>query len=968
MEVVTYPDTGDRLMERYHPGYEGRVQVGIEAELLRKPLSWKAWIGHPLSSTRRPQRGGDHLQFQLGLYRFGKKEYQRAAEAFLDLLMRFEDSPLRNRALYWLAESQYGSGQWEEAKKTHRILLRESPEPLLQSAVLVSLGWMSQRTGGLDDALGYYRRFLDEHPQSPAIPLVVFRLGEVLYSLKMFDSAAEQFQRLSLEFTAFTAQSRALFLRAESLRLSGAHERARERYREYLRRYPGGALAEAALYGMGWSSAGKGRFGDSADIFQKVVARYPEGSLADEAGILAGWSLLKAGTYDEALETFESHGEMYPHSPWEEQRSYFQAMSEYHAGRPGDAGKRFARLAVEAEDPSIRRRSRFMEGAAFAGSGNYAAAAKRLEPVEGGRGDEAEDREALLMAGWSAYRGGEQEKAESLLGRYLRRGPTGEEEAEGLYWLGMVQAAQGKDAQAALSFARSLALMPGGRGRDDAVFALAEAYYRLEKWGEAGRNYRVLLEGPQESPLRGAAMLSLADCLVKEGKGKEALKLLERSLDEYPASPRAVKARYLMGEVYLKGEEYERAQAEFARLIDESPSGEYADDARFHMAWIHYREGRFEEALQGFSELMRRHPRSDLAPMALLRVADARYRLRNYPEALAAYGRILLEHPDSSLAPTAEYGIGLTTLAQGSFDDYARVSLDFVKKYPAHSLAPAVLSQLGRQYLLRGRYGSAEKVLARLMTDYPGEVSAPETMIKAARADRTIESRREEETRLGGKLRVASSSLKAEYIFDLANLYLEEGDCRGALAEYRSILEQYPGHPVAPFALLDSAGCHAGEGRSLEAREAYRILTRDYGDSKLLPGILYRWGLLSLEAGEYEAAAGLFRRIGEGAGRPLEAGAAFGLGLTQQKRGMTDEALGSFLVSMRLDPGGLFSRRAALGAADAARHLGRRQEALRLYGLIIEEGAEAELVKLAREGVANMESGREAPAKEPVRP
>jgi TolA-binding protein len=354
--------------------------------------------------------------------------------------------------------------------------------------------------------------------------------------------------------------------------------------------------------------------------------------------------------------------------------------------------------------------------------------------------------------------------------------------------------------------------------------------------------------------------------------------------------------------------------------------------------------------------------------MALLRMANARYRLRNYAEALADYREILVQHPDSSVVPDAEYGIGLVTLAQGSFDDYARVSLEFVGKHPTHSLAPAVLSQLGRQYLLKGRYGAAETVIARVMTNYPGEASAPETMIKAARADRARESRRGEAMRLREELRDASSTLEPEYLFGLANLYLEEGDCQGALAEYRTILARFPGHPVAPFALLDSAGCHAGGGASLEAREAYRILTRDYGNSKLLPGILYRWGLVALADGDYEAAAGLFRRIMAGAGGPLEAGAAFQLGMTQQKRGMADEALGSFLGSMRLDPGGLFSRRAALGAADAARHLGRRREALRLYGLIIEEGADAGLVKKAREGVANLESEKESPAKEPGRP
>ena len=30
---------------------------GMAATLLRRPLSWRSWVGHPLSTTRRPQKG-----------------------------------------------------------------------------------------------------------------------------------------------------------------------------------------------------------------------------------------------------------------------------------------------------------------------------------------------------------------------------------------------------------------------------------------------------------------------------------------------------------------------------------------------------------------------------------------------------------------------------------------------------------------------------------------------------------------------------------------------------------------------------------------------------------------------------------------------------------------------------------------------------------------------------------------------
>jgi TolA-binding protein len=954
---------GEAALEQYSPRYEPGGQSGAEGRLAPGALPWKEWFVNPLSVTRRPKRGGDRSQFQVGLYRFGKKEYQRAAEAFLQLVVKFETSPLRSLALYWLGESQYGSGDWEAAEKTHRILLREEIDDELRSTVLISLGWISQRTGNLEDALEYYRSFLDAFPQAPPVPLVVYRMGEVFYRMKSFKQAAEQFRRVTREYEYFPERELSLFWWGESLRAAGFFSQSREIALEYLSLHPRGRLADYTFYGLGWSYLGEGKYDEAGRVFQQLIVRFPGTFLADEAFLLAGWSLHMDRNYDEAILVLESLADKYPGSPWIKRARFLSTMGNYFLGRHAEARREFEAISSESKSEGYLRGARFMTGMSLVGMNQFGEAAAYFDTLSREEERSVLGKVALLWAGWSAFQAGDYSLAAGMLERYLRLPLAREEMAEAMYWRGEVMTERGEHSEAALSFGRSLEMYPEGPRADDALFGIAEAYYRQGRWRTAAAKFRHLVDSHRDSFFRHEAELLLGESLVHDRRAKEALPVFLAYIDAYLSDGSAAidRALFLVGGIYLGREEFKKAQATYDRLLEKYPDSPLAGETRFQTARSYYLAGRWDDAIKVYAGIVNGNPVAEERARAYLGMADSFYRLRNFARAEETYRLVVEGGAGSDHVAAAEYGLALVALASGDSDEYKRLSLLFARRHPDNPEVPRLLHQVGRHLLRRKRYREAAEIYSRLVNDYPGGDSGPEILLAAALAERRSESRRKAMEEIRRELAAEPDSRhETEQRFELANLYLEVGSCAGALVEYRRIAGRHSRHPLAPYALLDSAACQIREGDPDAATESYRRLVADYPESELFHEALYHQGSLLLRSGQYREAEKVLRRISPGAGRELRARVAFTLGGILRQLGRKEEAFAEFTRSRNFSPQGRYAVRAAFRAAEIAREYGRREEAAVLYREVLREGGEEVIVELAREGLQTLDAGVES--------
>jgi TolA-binding protein len=86
--------------------------------------------------------------------------------------------------------------------------------------------------------------------------------------------------------------------------------------------------------------------------------------------------------------------------------------------------------------------------------------------------------------------------------------------------------------QAIVEYQRLITLNPGGEGNDEAQFAVARCYFKLEDFDQARAEYEVLLDRYPESGLRLAALLGIANAHYVAGRHAPAVKYYRQVMAE----------------------------------------------------------------------------------------------------------------------------------------------------------------------------------------------------------------------------------------------------------------------------------------------------------------------------------------------------------------------------------------------------------------------------------------------------
>lgn len=162
-----------------------------------------------------------------------------------------------------------------------------------------------------------------------------------------------------------------------------------------------------------------------------------------------------------------------------------------------------------------------------------------------------------------------------------------------------------------------------------------------------------------------------------------------------------------------------------------------------------------------------------------------------------------------------------------------------VEEYPAASVADEALYRLAQLDLVEGRTEEAREKLQRLSVEYPFsryQAEVPLWMGKAWLADR--EFRRATDAFIEGFTRVKRQDLPqelsaaqrdalgAEYVFQLARAFGEEGDERTSSQYYAMLSLDYPDSPQAAEARLVEGG-GAGDAGPVQVADAGELPSRE---------------------------------------------------------------------------------------------------------------------------------------------
>lgn len=200
-----------------------------------------------------------------------------------------------------------------------------------------------------------------------------------------------------------------------------------------------------------------------------------------------------------------------------------------------------------------------------------------------------------------------------------------------------------------------------------------------------------------------------ADERFQAGSYGAAIPLLEAFVQQYLGDPRAPQARYDLGRAHMARREYVTAASHFQRLVEDFPASPLGLPARFSMCESYMLLSPRPQLDQEYTEVAIAHCES---------VAT------NFPgteeaEKAAAFLTDLRE----KLAAKA-YETGAHYLRRKVYDAAVIYFNEVVRNFPTSSYAPAALARLVETYGTMGYVEDADAARTRLLAEFPESTEA----------------------------------------------------------------------------------------------------------------------------------------------------------------------------------------------------------------------------------------------------
>jgi len=338
----------------------------------------------------------------------------------------------------------------------------------------------------------------------------------------------------------------------------------------------------------------------------------------------------------------------------------------------------------------------------------------------------------------------------------------------------------------------------------EARFYLGQAQMRLGRLEEARLTFQTFALTYQDNPKAPEAWSNVGEIYAGQGNHREAALAYERVKVFHPRSAMAPDALVRAGREFRLAGMPDDARRVLRIVLQEYPASGATHSARTALAELYFQEGQVAQARNELLRVIDGDPSQEARAQALLILGDI-YRAQWLPDdARGRYDEVIQKHGSSPAAPTAYLHRGELQNSTGLYADAAssfRKVLDG-KASSDTTLRRAAQIGLGVAYEGQGEHAKA----VRQFESVPGSGDDAELLWLTARAASGGSDYQKADE--AGKRILAGKpddALTRKTIALLADNALAAGDYNEALRTYARFMEEFPGDPATPAALLRGA-------------------------------------------------------------------------------------------------------------------------------------------------------------------
>jgi soluble lytic murein transglycosylase len=370
----------------------------------------------------------------------------------------------------------------------------------------------------------------------------------------------------------------------------------------------------------------------------------------------------------------------------------------------------------------------------------------------------------------------------------------------------------------------------------DDLLAQASVRFREKDFADAARLAKKSSDSPQRTFFMGVTMLRL-------GKADEGLPLLVEAEAKLPLV--GDYAALYQAEALLSLKKYPEAAAKTASLSKAYPSSLLIRRAEKLYADILLEAGDYPAALKAYQGFVDKYPSGSDSVEALFQAAHCREETGDRSGGASIYRNIWLNNPAVSQASKSQER--LNELEKAGIKNTAYTPEELLRR--ASTLA------------IQNEYSSVLRTLRSIPTDSRTPAVAARIELRTGMAHYRTRNWKEAEKNLIKASGSPLTGIRSEARFWLAKSLERQDYNERAFELYMELAGEGKKQEFADDALMEAAGLRRSQGNYREAARLYKMIAKNYPDSKFIQRAAWESGWSHYLAGEYVVAAEVFKPL-----------------------------------------------------------------------------------------------------------
>jgi len=712
-----------------------------------------------------------------------------------------------------------------------------------------------------------------------------------------------------------------------------------ERLEQFVARYPDSRHGDEAYLLIGKGYFEREDYLRAADNFTNIRLA----ALSDEQKVeyfyCLAYSQLQNDDLERARANFVNVGEY--SEKYSQPSFYYIAYIDYATGKYDQAMKGFNRLK---NTPEYREKSNYYIAQINYLKDNYDEVAKLTERLLRTYPDSENNTELYRIAGNSYYQLGIQDKAVTMLKKYIAA--TDQPTRAELYLLGICEYDLGDYANAVKSLSQTV-------GDEDALtqnasLYLGQSYLQLDDKANARLAFESAASMDFNEKIKETALYNHA-LLIHEtsftGFG-ESVKVFETFLNEFPNSQYSDKVNDYLVEVYLTSKNYEAALESINKIRKPSTKIlEAKQNILFQLGNQAFMNNRMKEAVEYFNKAIDfGNYDADVRANSYFWRGESYYRLERYADAIAdftSYQNAARQRSTSDAYALVYYNIGYCYFKRQDFDQ-ALVSLrryvSLENNQDEKSYADA-FNRIGDCLFYNRRFAEAEENYTRAITLQP---SSADYAIYQKGFTLGLQKDYYGKIRMMDRIinEFPTSQYVDEALFERGRSYVLLDKLGDAATSFKTLMDKYPQSSLAPKAGVQLGLLYYNDNQLNSSIAAYKRVIERYPGSEEVKVAVQDLKSVYIEMNDISSYASYVNSLGDA--MHIEVNEQDSLTYLAAERLFTkgdfDGAQRGLVNYVRLYPEGAFISNANYYLAKIAFERKNYQEAKRLFTLVLERG------------------------------